>query len=501
MTLVPYDLQQYSEKISREHGRMADRLFEEVVKRLQVPDGNLSHDEVLAWKMKKLAEMGLLTKAIERAMVRFSKRNEQLVAKLIKNAHEQAVIDTQEQLNEDVSFENDDEVIKGNYQRYVDNSAIGFKGMHQTMAQKAQNLYLRVLNAATTQTQTGQTELKPAVYGLLVAAAGLGIVGKVDRAGRNWQPETYSGMIAKAVANDTYNDTEDKLLKEVGHDLVIISSHPASRPTHYDYQNNVYSLSGTDDEYPPLSDTTYGDYGGGLITGVNCRHYKTAYNENESSFIKMYPKELDGELYKLTQRQNVLEADIRRAKRRKMAADYHGTDMQKADAANVLKSKQSTLDGFISNMQKKKDSYIEFNLRPEKTLVEVNRTNIQKGIDDVVREKTKFDPVKQRQHIQGTDEFNQRVIKDAKKGYGPSYFYISEDEVSAIIQSEAAKKPMYDVYRTDNRYFSIDMDRIIGFDAKEGKDSREIKVFYASRKNGMHGFPYTKGDVVNGKTK
>lgn len=64
---------------------------------------------------------------------------------------------------------------------------------------------------------------------------------------------------------------QEQLAMELGMDLVEVTAHAGARPSHAEWQGQVYSLTGNTRGYAKLSDATGYGTGEGL-GGWNCRH-------------------------------------------------------------------------------------------------------------------------------------------------------------------------------------------------------------------------------------
>lgn len=78
-----------------------------------------------------------------------------------------------------------------------------------------------------------------------------GLTAFVDRAGRKWDLYTYCVMATRTTARQAGNVAV--LTKDPGLDLYQMTSHGTACPTCAPYEGRVYSKSGTDPNYPPLS--------------------------------------------------------------------------------------------------------------------------------------------------------------------------------------------------------------------------------------------------------
>ncbi|MDY2848609.1 MAG: phage minor capsid protein, partial [Oscillospiraceae bacterium] len=115
--------------------------------------------------------------------------------------------------------------------------------------------------------------------------------------------------------NKTAGDMQLDLASEMGCDLVEVTSHLGARPSHAEWQGQVYSISGKNPKYKPFSVTGYGT-GDGLC-GWNCRHSFYPYFEglSERASIPKFTAEENLEMYENQQQQRAYERAIRKSKR------------------------------------------------------------------------------------------------------------------------------------------------------------------------------------------
>lgn len=175
-----------------------------------------------------------------------------------------------------------------------------------------------------------------------------GIPALIDQAGKCWSPDVYLRMVMGNEINKVTNDVDSIRLEEYGVNLVKISSHAASRPSHVQYQEHVYSLNGDSSKYPSISATGYGSITG--IGGLNCHHYLMPYVDGYGSFTPPMVNDKENErLYNLTQQQRSMERSIREAKRRKVAAQELGSKVDIDHANQLVSSRQNKLRTFIKD--------------------------------------------------------------------------------------------------------------------------------------------------------
>lgn len=221
--------------------------------------------------------------------------------------------------------------------------------MNLAMAQLAQNagrVYSDIVNKTALSVLTGAKDGNSALRQTIKEWAARGVPSIVDKAGRQWTSEAYVNAVLRSNASRVTSEVNLKRAEEYGTDLVEVSSHPGSRPTHYAYQGNVYSRSGTSPKYPPLVDTGWGTAGG--IGGVNCSHLLYPFWDDVSIAREPMMGEEDNEtLYETAQEQRSLERDIRKAKRDLAAMEAVGDDNGAFDARNDVREAQAAMRAFI----------------------------------------------------------------------------------------------------------------------------------------------------------
>ena len=167
---------------------------------------------------------------------------------------------------------------------------------------------------------TGMTTQK-AVARASYKWADQGIPVLIDKGGKQWAPDVYTRMVVTNSMNDLYNDVSAARFQDYGGNLVKISSHSDCRPTHLQYQGQIYSLKGGTDKYPNLYTATNYGYGGGLC-GMYCRHHAMPYipEVNEVLNVPDVDDKENNRRYHLVQQQRRYENVLRQGKRRLKAA-------------------------------------------------------------------------------------------------------------------------------------------------------------------------------------
>src|SRR5665811_128998 len=88
-----------------------------------------------------------------------------------------------------------------------------------------------------------------------------------DRAGRNWQLESYTEMATRTGSGHAMIEGRLQTYQAAGRDLVIVSDAPEECPWCRKYEGQVLSISGKDSKHPSVASAR----AGGLLH-PGCRH-------------------------------------------------------------------------------------------------------------------------------------------------------------------------------------------------------------------------------------
>lgn len=172
--------------------------------------------------------------------------------------------------------------------------------------------------------------------------------------------------IRTQIAQDGARMTLERIERD-GIDLVEVSSHEDSRPSHAAWQGQVYSLRGEIEidghRYRDFYEATrYGQVDG--LLGANCRHSFGPYRHGAPRAYEQSPEHPSGlsgaEIYELEQTQRYLERRIREAKREVRGAQQVYEKMGDLEsrsallkAQDKLKDRQAAMRDLISDANAK----------------------------------------------------------------------------------------------------------------------------------------------------
>lgn len=140
-----------------------------------------------------------------------------------------------------------------------------------------------------------------------------GITGIRYSNGRTMKIDSYAEMVARTQTKNAWNEASWNRLQQYGQDLVVISVHYPCSDLCVPYQGNIFSISGTSDQYPSLSSAI----NGGLYH-PNCKHTSSGYNGDKPA--KPVTRRRNEEMYEAQNQQRYLERQTRHWKRREVGA-------------------------------------------------------------------------------------------------------------------------------------------------------------------------------------
>lgn len=212
-----------------------------------------------------------------------------------------------------------------------------------------------ILNTATGEAVSGVSSLNQAVRDAVQKMVDNGITGYIDHGDHHWSPEAYVTMDIRTTMANTGRAAVWERMEAYGDDLYQVSHHDGARPLCYDWQGKVISRDDLsrdveDDEGNTVhvyaqSETTYGQAAG--LFGINCKHYPIPFIPG---FSRIRPPEQDKEAndreYDESQQQRALERKYRYAKRDLMTAKARGDEEEITRQKLRVKNARTELNDF-----------------------------------------------------------------------------------------------------------------------------------------------------------
>lgn len=252
-------------------------------------------------------------------------------------------------------FSYDKESFKDIINQGIALSANDITNLCNTTAQTARQKLLESLNSAYMMSESGAFG-----YDIIVDT----VVSKLARDGLYWidydsgthrRLDSVIRAAVRTAANQTAAKCQEKNMDDLECNLVETSAHMGARPSHAEWQGQIFYRNKPYKDYSNFYDATgYGTAGG--LCGVNCRHSYFPFFEGIStpSFEK-YDSEENYKLYEAQQQQRYNERKIREWKRRRDVKEAAGLDTTK-EKAKVREWNKRNKD-FVENNPRLKRNY------------------------------------------------------------------------------------------------------------------------------------------------
>jgi hypothetical protein len=222
-----------------------------------------------------------------------------------------------------------------------------FDLVNTTILNKSKEIYLKSLNEAMAKVVTGTMTKQQALSEIAGKWATKGIPAMTDSLGREWSTEAYVNMVMRSTLGNTANSMQMAGMDEYDVDLVEVTTHQASRPSHVKFQGNLYSRSGKSKRYPHLDETGYGTLTG--IGGINCSHRLMPFVQGKSIRRKQVIDEKENnKAYKESQIQRKLEVDVRKAKKKLIMAEEIGNEDFIREVKLEIKAAQGNVRDYVA---------------------------------------------------------------------------------------------------------------------------------------------------------
>ena len=336
-------------------------------------------EDTAKWKMKKLAELGKLTKQNAKTIAEYAGKTPELLELTLQRAANSAIqelapglkrmmqeglIDRratpsmsgnmlnslkmlQKQAKKDLNLTNTTMKYKAK------NAAMQVINRTAELANKQE--YIDSLNKATGKVVTGIEARQSAMRECIVEMTQKGIPAFVDKNSRNWSPEAYTNMCIRSTVGSVAKETQFSLMDEYGLDLVEVSSHSGARPLCAKDQGKIFNRNGgggyTTDldgkriKFYSWRSSSYGKPAG--LLGINCGHqlYPFLPGISVQTYFPYDEKE-NAKQYEKICNQRALERKVRASKRECTALDTLGDKEGFDRAAYKLKQQEQQLKSY-----------------------------------------------------------------------------------------------------------------------------------------------------------
>lgn len=322
----------------------------------------------------------------------------------------------------------------------ISNTRTFMNMINTTALQSANEAFLNIINQTYLETSLGiydyNTSMRKAVRQL--ADEGIKGASYISAKGK----KTYAQMdvaVRRCIVtscSQTAGNMQLQRAKDWGCNLVEVSSHVGSRPSHAVWQGKIYMLEGSSPEYPNFYVTTqYGTVTG--LKGANCSHDFYPFFEGISNrtYYPVDEKE-NKRIYEESQEQRRLEREIRKEKRKILTAREVGDNEFLKESQLRLKAKEKELNKFINDTARTKranrQQVMDFGHSESMKAVWANKKEIAKysqyhynkdgtikATDDLTNDEHPYLPDKYKSYavvdtVSGKNKQRNRMIYDAE---------------------------------------------------------------------------------------
>lgn len=305
------------------------------------------------YQIRKLAEMGQVTRETEAIIIESMKGADQALINLLEETIQRSIKPIEKPLRQaaekglllgqgflppEVSPQ-----MTQTFRAYYQQSADKLNLVNTVMLESTQDAYRAtvsdiavrmdtvqgILNTEAGEVVAGVTPLNKAIRDGVQRMVETGITGFIDHGNHHWSPEAYVTMDIRTTLANTGRAAVFEQMDEYGDDLYMVSYHDGARPLCYPWQGKVisrtdYSRDVKDGEGNTVhvyaqSETSYGDPAG--LFGINCGHFPLPFIPGFSrpAEVKQTEEQAERE-YEQSQKQRELERKYRYAKRDLMVA-------------------------------------------------------------------------------------------------------------------------------------------------------------------------------------
>jgi len=311
------------------------------------------------WQLERASQIGMFQKDVEKILAEATGLSKPAIRKLISDAGHKAMA------ADDAIY-----ALAGLPKADISNSATlkaillqGTKNTQQVMknftnitATTARKALESSLDRAYLQVVSGSFTREQAIKNAVTDLAKQGITKIAYPSGSSISIEAGIRRAVTTGINQTVAGLQIARAEELDSDLVETSSHSGARPSHAEWQGQIFSLSGKHPRYQDFYEVTEYGSGGGLC-GWNCYHNFFPFIEGVSSqSFERDPSAMLGmtneEAYEQAQKQRYYERQVREAKKRVAVYDAANAAATTADEQIYFATKLQESSQLVRKRQK-----------------------------------------------------------------------------------------------------------------------------------------------------
>lgn len=378
--LTPKDILEISEPVEAIYQRTVDELLINIARHFKIS----GWERTRYWEIKKLSEMGALTKESAAIIAKNTGKLPEEIEKAFLQVSEKACLDIDPQLRKAAekgllqdpgTTATTSPLMREMVRSYAEQAIDKMNMTNTTMLESTRQAYLRGITTAVNEAQlleaqraletqalavsTGVETRTRAIRKAMDQISQVGLPGFYDRAGRAWSPEAYASMVVRTTSHNAAVRAIRTRQEEFGAgDIFQVSSHPGARPLCYPYQGLFFSWSegpgefvdgaGQLQHFENISQSSYGEPAG--LFGINCGHHPIPIVPGFSRPQEgpEQGEEENRKEYEESQTQRAYERQIRYAKRDLEVARATGDEELVKERTQAVKQEQARMREFIN---------------------------------------------------------------------------------------------------------------------------------------------------------
>lgn len=257
----------------------------------------------------------------------------------------------------------------------VDNATGSLTDAHRFVGRRMEDAVRQAsLDAVAVKIAAGET-VKQTKANLIDKLQRENLTAVLDKRGRPISLDAYASMVARTTTREATNEGTMQEITDLGDDLVQMTRHFSTCPVCAVLEGRVYSISGKDKRYPPLSSAFPGEY---KTIHPNCTHSVTPYFREFDDDPEATEKESNRPM-ELTPEQRKSVEDYQREQAKKTARRKTRREWEAARAADP-ENTPKTLSGFMAVKRANGERY--------KTISTARRAAAEKAAEPVKKYKS-----------------------------------------------------------------------------------------------------------------
>ncbi|GAB7390112.1 phage minor capsid protein [Lactococcus garvieae] len=269
--------------------QMSQELMFNLINRIKQRGSADLQREPWLWQLEKLNDMHMLNEQNVKYILDQTGIAKDLFDDIIKNEGLKVYKNTQEQLAEELGKNSPHNDVKMTLESYAQQT---FKDVNNLVNQSllssnfAKNpimkTYQSIIEMAVAEVVSGVKTADQAINDTVMKWLAKGFPSNfIDKAGRQWNIDSYVRMVTQSTTYRVYNDMRTRANEELGVETFYYSKHGASRPACAPIQGKVVTKGQSfyskilGYRVESLKEHGLGTAGGAL--GANCKHYLTPF--------------------------------------------------------------------------------------------------------------------------------------------------------------------------------------------------------------------------------